>query len=249
MSRSVTPMSDTVSPRSQRFRDSVHNIPTPGTDVQRPKHYEPLVLNIYIVGTIALLMICLGIALEIALRLSRRSNGFPVPEQNVYVFTFAPSTQALASFLPSFLLIPFAYFWAVADWILRWYQPYVTLSEGNAPAARSILLNYIALNRLYTLYYSFKHRHWLINVSTLTALSAIFMRPLAGSLFYVQMVPHPAGNATATSTRSIGLSPTISQLTAFFGSAGYADAAVYINLPDPPFVHGAWSAAPFTAPF
>lgn len=95
MSRSVTPMSDTVSPRSQRFRDSVHNIPTPGTDVQRPKRYEPLVLNIYIVGTIALLMICLGIALEIALRLSRRNNGFPVPEKNVFAFA---STQTLTSF-------------------------------------------------------------------------------------------------------------------------------------------------------
>lgn len=244
MSRSVTPTSDTVSPRSQRFRDSVHNIPTPGTEVHQPKRYEPLVLNIYIVGTIALLMICLGIALEIALRLSGRNNGFPVAEKNVFAFA---STQTLTSFFPSLLVIPLAYFWAVADWMLRWYQPYVTLSEGNAPAARSILLDYIALNRLYTLYYSLKHRHWLINVSTLTALSAIFMQPLAGTLFQVRQVSYTAA-ATATSTRSIGLSPTISQLTAFLASAGYADAAVYTNLQDPPFVHGAWSAAPFTAP-
>jgi hypothetical protein len=47
MSRSVTPMSDTVSPRSQRFRDSVHNIPTPGTDVHRPKRYVSTMLLYY----------------------------------------------------------------------------------------------------------------------------------------------------------------------------------------------------------
>lgn len=243
MSGTVTPP-DTVSPRSQRFRDSVHNIPTPGTEVHRPKRYEPIVLNIYIVGGIALLMICLGVGLEIALRLSDKSQGFSVPAKNVFTFV---STQFLTSFIPTLLVVPLAYFWAVADWMIRWYQPYVTLSEGNAPAARSILLDYIALNRLTTLYYSLKHRHWLINVSTLTALSVIFMQPLAGSLFHVRQEPYTAA-VTATSTRSIGLSPVISQLTSFLASAGYADAAVYNDLQDPPFIHGAWSAARFAAP-
>ncbi|KAG1748155.1 hypothetical protein EDB19DRAFT_1905206 [Suillus lakei] len=244
MSGSATPTSDTISPRSQRFQDSVHNIPTPGTEVHRPKRYEPIVLNIYIVGGIALLMICLGIALEIALRLSDRSNGFSVPAKNVITFV---STQFLTSFVPTLLVVPLAYFWAVADWMLRWYQPYVTLSEGNAPAARSILLDYIALNRLTTLYHSLKHRHWLINVSTLTALSVVFMQPLAGSLFQLRQVSYTSAT-TATSMRSVGLSPVIDQLTSFLASAGYVDAAVYNNLQDPPFVHGVWSAAPFTAP-
>ncbi|KAG1824676.1 uncharacterized protein BJ212DRAFT_1321839 [Suillus subaureus] len=227
MSGSATPTSDTISPRSQRFRDSVHNIPTPGTEVHRPKRYEPIVLNIYIVGSIALLMICLGIALEIALHISDRSNGFSVPEKNIITFV---STQFLTSFVPTLLVVPLAYFWAVADWMLRWYQPYVTLSEGKAPAARSILLDY--------------HRHWLINISTLTAFSVIFMQPLAGSLFQVQQVSYTTA-ATATSVRSIGLSPTINQLTSFLAAAG-VKLLVYSNLQDPPFVHGAWSAAPFT---
>ncbi|KAG0704071.1 hypothetical protein DFH29DRAFT_398922 [Suillus ampliporus] len=244
MSGSTTPSSNTVSPRSQRFRDSVHNIPTPGTEVHRPKRYEPVVLNIYIVGGIALLMICLGIALEIGLRMSDENNGYSVPQKNEITFV---STQFLTSFVPTLLVVPLGFFWAVADWMLRWYQPYVTLSEGNAPAARSILLDYIALNRLTTLYYSLKHRHWLLHISTLTAVAAIFMQPLAGSLFQVQQVPYTTA-ATATSLRTVGLSPTISQLTSFLASAGYADAAVYNNLQDPPFVNGVWSAAQFTAP-
>lgn len=47
MSGSATPTSDTVSPRSQRFRDSVHNIPTPGTEVHRPKRYVSTTLLCY----------------------------------------------------------------------------------------------------------------------------------------------------------------------------------------------------------
>ncbi|KAG1744995.1 uncharacterized protein EDB91DRAFT_1122044 [Suillus paluster] len=242
MSGSTTPSSNT--PRSQRFRDSVQNIPTPGTEGHRPRRHEPIVLNIYIIGGTALLMICMGIALEVALHVSDKNNGYSVPQKNVIPIL---STRFITSFVPTLLVIPFVFFWAVADWMLRWYQPYVTLSEGNAPAARSILLDYIALNRLTTLYYSLKYRHWLINISTFTALFAILMQPLAGSLFQVQQVPYTEA-ATAISISTVGLSPTISQLNSFLASAGYADAAVYNNLQDPSFVHGGWSAAPFTVP-
>ncbi|OJA11337.1 hypothetical protein AZE42_04932 [Rhizopogon vesiculosus] len=267
MSGYTTPSDNTLSPRSPRFRDSVHHIPTPGAKVHRPKRYEPLVLNIYVVGGTALLMICLGIALEVALHLSNEHNGFSVPEKNVFSFL---SSQFLTSFVPTLLVVPLSFFWAVADWMLRWYQvcnaicviclhrsmqsiqPYVTLSEGKAPAARSILLDYIALNRLSTLCYSFRHRHWLIGVSTLTALSVIFLQPLAGSVFEILQVSHTAGKvimtANATSIRTVGLSPTISQLNTFLASAGYANAAVYNNLQDPPFIHGNWSVAQFTTP-
>ncbi|OAX35822.1 hypothetical protein K503DRAFT_696301 [Rhizopogon vinicolor AM-OR11-026] len=245
MSGYTTPSDTTLSPRSPRFRDSVHHIPTPGTKVHRPKRYEPLVLNIYVVGGTALLMICLGIALEVALRLSNERNGFSVPEKNVFSFL---STQFITSFVPTLLVVPLSFFWAVADWMLRWYQPYVTLSEGKAPAARSILLDYVSnVIRLTTLYYSFKHRHWLINISTLTALSVIFLQPLAGSVFEILQVSHTTA-ANATSIRTVGLSATISQLNTFLASAGYADAAVYNNLQDPPFIHGGWSVAQFTAP-
>ncbi|KAG0704064.1 hypothetical protein DFH29DRAFT_398763 [Suillus ampliporus] len=245
MSGSTTPSSNTVSPRSQRFRDSVHNIPTPGTEVHRPKRYEPIVLNIYIVGGTALLMICLAIALEKGLRMSDENNGYSVPRKNE--IAHISTSWFITSFVPTLLVVPLVLFWAVADWMLRWYQPYVTLSEGNAPAARSILLDYIALNRLTTLYYSFKHRHWLIHISTLTVLSTLFIQPLAGSLLKERQVSYTAGK-TVTSLRTVGLSPTINQLTSFLASAGYADAAVYNNLQDPPFVHGVWSAAQFTAP-
>ncbi|KAG2354930.1 hypothetical protein BDR07DRAFT_1304682 [Suillus spraguei] len=239
MSGSPTPTvtSETISPRSQRFRDSVHNIPTPGTEVHRPKRYEPIVLNIYIVGSIALLMICLGIALEIALRLSSRNNGFSVPENNVFTFI---SAAMLTSFVPTLMVVPLAYFWAVADWMLRWYQPYVTLSEGNAPAARSILLDYLII---------YQPPNHLISFPQTSALVNQYINPHCSfCCLHATVSRIPISDTTGTPHKSIGLSPTINQLTSFLASAGYAEAAVYNNLQDPPFVHGGWSAAPFSAP-
>ncbi|KAH7906363.1 hypothetical protein BJ138DRAFT_1162777 [Hygrophoropsis aurantiaca] len=243
MTETSTPPSG-PSPRSARFQDSVHHIPTPGVAAHRPERYEPLITNLWIVGGVSALMIAFGIALEIALHYSTVNNGFYVPEKNIFSFV---STQFLTSFFPTLLVAPLGFFWAVADWMLRWYQPYVTLSEGRATAEKSILLDYIALNRFAALYISLKHKHWLINISALLALSVILLQPFAGSLLEVTQVPHTS-DAIALNQRSVGLLPTINQLNAFLASAGFADAAVYNNLADPPFVRGGWTAAQFSAP-
>lgn len=94
------------------------------------------------------------------------------------------------------------------------------------------------------LFYSFKYKHYLIYVSTLVALIVALLQPLAGSLLQVRQVPHTAVS-TAISTRAIALSPDVTQLEAFLASAGYADAAVYSGLGDPPYVNGAWTVANF----
>ncbi|KAH7923217.1 hypothetical protein BV22DRAFT_1113507 [Leucogyrophana mollusca] len=220
MTGTSTPSSG-LSPRSARFRHSVHHIPTPGVDADRPKRYDPLITNLWIVGSIAVLMIVLGVGLEIALHLSSINNGFYVPQQNIFSFV---STQFLTSFFPTLLVAPLGFFWSVADWMLRWYQPYVTLSEGNASADKSILLDY-----------TLAHKY-------LCAHCAIGDIPTATRWFGA---PGDT-DATALSLRTVGLLPTISQLNAFLASAGFADAAVYNNLEDPPFIRGGWAAAQFS---
>ncbi|KAG8215750.1 hypothetical protein J3R82DRAFT_7648 [Butyriboletus roseoflavus] len=229
---------------SPRFQPSVHQIPSPGNENQRSPRYEPFILKFWFVGGVALSMIFLGIALQVALYISDTRNGFAVPSKNVFSFV---STQFLTSFFPTLFIVPLAYFWSVVDWMLRWYQPYVTLSEGKASAPRSILLDYVSLHRLAVLYNSLTHRHYLIYVSTLIGLSATLLQPLAGSLLQVRDVPQTS-DATALVTRTVSLSPAIDDLDAFFASTGFALASVYDNLVDPPFVNGVWTAAQFQAP-
>ncbi|KAF8132440.1 hypothetical protein EV363DRAFT_1216054 [Boletus edulis] len=222
---------------------SVHQIPTPGTENKRPPRYEPLVLNFWSIRAASLFMILLGIVLQIGLFLSETRNGFPVPAEKVLSLV---STHFLASFFSSLFAVPLAYFWTQADWLLRWYQPYVTLSQGGAPASRSILLDYIALGKLNTIYHSWTYRHYLITTSGLIGLSVILLQPLAGSLLQVRKVPH-LSDSTALLMGTIGLSPNIDNLNGFLASAGFALASVYNNQVDPPFVHDDWAAGEFQA--
>ncbi|KAG6376800.1 hypothetical protein JVT61DRAFT_1825 [Boletus reticuloceps] len=232
-----------ISPPSPRSQPSVHQIPTPGTKNERPPRYEPLVLNFWSIRAASLFMILLGIVLQVGLFLSETRNGFPVPAENMHSLV---STHFLASFFSSLFAVPLVYFWKQADWLLRWYQPYVTLSQGAAPASRSILLDYIALGQLNTLYHSWIYRHHLITISGLIALSVILLQPLAGSLLQVRKVLHPS-NSTALLMGTIGLSPNIDKLDGFLASAGFALASVYNNQVDPPFVHDEWAAGEFQA--
>lgn len=243
MDQGASPSSFGVSPRSQRFRQSVYQIPTPGP-TKRPPRYEPFIIKTWLVAVVAACMICFGIAIEVALHISSTQNGFHVREKNVFPFA---STQFLTSFFPTLLVVPLAYFWSLADWMVRWYQPYISLAEGNVPASRSILLDYIALNQIFVLLYSLKYKHYLVYISTLTAFTVILLQPLAGSLLQVRQVPYTS-DSTAISTRIAALSPDVSQLNAFLAGAGYVDAAVYGDLGDPPYVHGVWTAAWFEAP-
>ncbi|KAI6021005.1 hypothetical protein EDC04DRAFT_2939447 [Pisolithus marmoratus] len=228
-------------PRPPPFRSSVHEIPTPGALFEKPPRYEPLPIRTWFVTLAVVCMIGLGIAIEVAFHVSRSHNGFYVPEKNIFSVV---STQFLAAFLPTLLLVPLAWFWSTADWMLRWYQPYVTLAEGGAPASRSVLLDYISINQIAVLFYSFKLKHHLVYISTLTALIVALLQPLAASLLQVRQVPHTI-ESTAISTRTVALSPNAAQLEAFLASAGYADAAVYTGLSDPPYVYEEWTAAGF----
>ncbi|KAG9312527.1 hypothetical protein JVU11DRAFT_6922 [Chiua virens] len=232
------------SPLSPKFQPSVHQIPTPGDGVDRPPRYEPFVLHFWFVAGVALLMIVFGIALQVALHISNTQNGFAVPVKNVFNIV---SIQFLTSFFPSLFVVPLAFFWDVADQMLRCYQPYVTLVRGRSPAARSILIDYVTSSRFAVVYHSWMHKHYLIHVSTLMAFTLVLLRPLASSIFQVRQVPYTS-DATALVMRTIGLSPTIDNLDAFFASAGFSLASVYDDLVDPPFVHGVWTTAPFQAP-
>ena len=37
--------------------------------------------------------------------------------------------------------------WEVTDRMLKWYQPYVTLANGQASAQESLLLDYVRISR------------------------------------------------------------------------------------------------------
>ncbi|KAK0447415.1 uncharacterized protein EV420DRAFT_1276276 [Desarmillaria tabescens] len=228
-----------VSQGSSRFRESTHLIPS---RISEDKRYKPLALSLPVVVGTPLSMLALGVALEIGVNLSNKNQGFSVPETNPLGFA---SAQFLLSFVPTIFVIPVAFLWRELDWYLRWYQPYVVLSRGNASVEEGILLDYVVV-------------FW----SAFTACATYLLQPLgklrivsrilthlviASSIFQIQQRSMPS-NTTVTSTRTIGLTPDVNQLNAFVAAAGFADAAAFNNLTDPPFVQAGWATAEFAIP-
>ncbi|KAJ3813111.1 hypothetical protein F5876DRAFT_74183 [Lentinula aff. lateritia] len=224
-------------------QDLTHLLPT--TD-RKKNQYIPVALRLPILIGVPLSLLLLAVGLEVAILFSQRHNGFSVPEKNVISFA---SAQFLLSFVPTMqvvIVIPPAWFYRGLDWHIRWYQPYVVMSRGNAKPQESVLLDYVTLGPVFSIINSAKFKHRVITWSTLTALATYIMQPLAGSMFQVQNLYIPT-DTTVNSTRVIGLAD-FSDLTAFVSSAGFAEAAVFNSLPDPPFIRNSWTIARFEFP-
>lgn len=97
-------------------------------------------------------MIVLAVGLEVALHFSKRDGGFSLPAgtsadprqaNGTGILGRFVSAQFLSSFFPTLGIIPIAFSWTALDWMLKWYQPYVTLAKGNAVAQETLLLDYV----------------------------------------------------------------------------------------------------------
>ncbi|TFK38446.1 hypothetical protein BDQ12DRAFT_605866 [Crucibulum laeve] len=234
------------SQNSRRFRESTHLIPSPGTEGRKVKRYNPWILSLPVVIGTPLLMLAMGIGLEVAVNLSVKFGGFKVPSVNVFGTV---SGQFLSSFIPTLLIIPAAFTWRELDWNLRLFQPYVLLQKGNASAEEALLLDYV-----------------LIFWSSITASITYIFQPLGRLLYlFIYKLSHRSPiswvhisdsasstdrryDGTVTSIKSIGLDPNVQDLTAFVAAAGFAEAAVFHHLPDPPFITGGWATAEFVFP-
>ncbi|KAI0077976.1 hypothetical protein K474DRAFT_1661006 [Panus rudis PR-1116 ss-1] len=190
-------------------------------------------------------MILLGILIQVALHFSIKNDGYPVPPPSPALSWL--STSFLTGFFPTLLIAPIAYMWHVTDWALRWFQPYVSMAKGDAKAEDSVLLDYIAMNKLFGIWHSYRRKHWLVFVTMVIGFTTNLFQPLAGAVLSVKPIPRPQ-NITVKSTTTIGLSPDVNDLNAFFAAAGFSEAAAFQGLPDPPFVHEGWAAAQIEPP-
>ncbi|KAK7028265.1 tubulin beta chain [Favolaschia claudopus] len=229
---------------SKRYRESTHLIPTPADGKNRPKRYDPVYLWLPVVIGTPLIMLGLGIALEVGVQLSSKNGGFAVPQKNVFSTV---STQFLLSFFPTLFVIPVGFMWRILDTALRQYQPYVTLAKGNATAEESVLLDYIYLGPIRSMFRALKYNHRVIFWSSLLATWTYIFQPLAGSIFQIQ-TRSQSQDITAQSIRHLGLAPDVGELNAFAAAAGFVQAAVFNELQDPPFIHGGWATAQFIFP-
>ncbi|TEB11502.1 hypothetical protein FA13DRAFT_1806071 [Coprinellus micaceus] len=118
----------------KRFEDTTNYIPPPGYNGVPPEKYDPLLMRLPITLGEPFSLLVLGLGLEIVAGLSQRWNGvfvvrspslphlmtvqvFRVPLSTTFGLFGNISSQFLASFVPTLLIIPNAVLWRELDWI------------------------------------------------------------------------------------------------------------------------------------
>lgn len=208
-----------------------------------PKKWNPLQIRPWFVVLLASLFVALAVGIEIAYFFSVRNKGFDASDP-----WSLSGTQFLKSFLSSLLITPLVYLLGKQDEVIKILQPYVDLAEGSATAERSLLLDYITANSLRSIIRGAKNKHGVIVVSAGACVIAMLLQPLAGSLFTIRPTEVTLPTNTVIALTQLGLDPDLIQLDAFVAAAGFAEAAAFHNLSDPPFVSGTWAVTEFEIP-
>ncbi|KAJ6623480.1 hypothetical protein B0H10DRAFT_1786175 [Mycena sp. CBHHK59/15] len=196
-------------------------------------------LNIYIsfrnwaVAMIVLSLIGLAIGLEVALALSTKYHGFPTPTRNVFM-GFSPRFLTVC-FFSTLLVAGLLIIWQSSDRSYRELQPYIALAKGNVTAAEGLLANYVSCHVYCIPQLMRSHQAVRPEVSYLKQTTVILSLTKHVGIF-------------VQSTNTLGLALDVDQLTAFSAAAGFAEAAVFHGLPDPPFIRGGWSISEFEFP-
>jgi hypothetical protein len=199
-----------------------------------------MVLRLRFIIVVVAVMITFGIGVEIVYFESKRRNGFPVIS-----FGHLLGPGFFISFIPVALVAPLAIFWRCTDEEIRRLQPYITASHGNAPAERSVLLDYTNAPSIYLFINSLRFGHWLVFMSASIAAATTLLQPLTAAIFTTRQTLYVIPDQPIISTAKLGLRSDYNDLTAFAAAAGYVAAAAALDLDDPPFVCGGWNVADF----
>ncbi|KIY62821.1 hypothetical protein CYLTODRAFT_473525 [Cylindrobasidium torrendii FP15055 ss-10] len=237
-----TPFYDGQTPyRGNQNEDTTHLLPS------RPqgerKRDTPMALSWPVALGIPLVVLCTVVALELGVFFSKKNNGLTLPA----AFSNTALTSFLLSSVPPLFVLALAFLYRELDWFMRWYQPYVTLHRGNASASEALLLDYIALGPLFSIFRARRWGHWVVFWSSATAILTYALQPLAASVFSIQQKPM-FRETTVRSIRDVGLNPTLETLDAFVTAAGFASAATFNGIKDAPFTMGGWATAEFVLP-
>ncbi|TFK67568.1 hypothetical protein BDN72DRAFT_90461 [Pluteus cervinus] len=193
------------------------------------------------------LLLALGaIALEVALKLTKKNNGWPTGDGFEqagilhYVYTLPP--VAIAAFIVAM--------WTWTDIEIKKLQPYVDLVHGDSPPHRSLLLDYTRSNNFLVWTTATSNKHYLVAIASLMVVLSLSFQPLAAALLVVRDTYWQEPDVIMNSLAAVGLNQNLqfTDLTSFLTAAGFAAASVLYRLDTPPFILGQYTVAPFELP-
>ncbi|KAF1986545.1 hypothetical protein K402DRAFT_404272 [Aulographum hederae CBS 113979] len=123
------------------------------------------------------------VALAVLLWKAKTMNGLPLPSQNQFV------RQLVENYIPIALATFIEPFWLVLNRLLCMLQPFEELRRGNAPAAKSISLDYASLPPQFNIWRSLCSGHFLLAAVCAMTILANLLAVAFGAMFFEDSVP------------------------------------------------------------
>ncbi|KAJ7179346.1 hypothetical protein C8R46DRAFT_987043 [Mycena filopes] len=210
-----------------------------------PRGWVPPPLRGWYAIALIVFLVCLAIALEIALHFTVKNNGWKTHGNTLngvmhYVYSLPPVIVAAV----------IVALWAWTDIEIKKMQPYVDLVRGDAPPHKSLLLDYTRSNNFVVWTAAARNRHWVVTGASIMVLVTLCFQPLASALLSVKntWIAVPDVTLSTIATISLNQDPEFQDLTIFLTASGYASASVGYNLQSPPFVWESYTVTPFDIP-
>ncbi|KDQ58771.1 hypothetical protein JAAARDRAFT_34626 [Jaapia argillacea MUCL 33604] len=221
--------------------NSWSGIAAPRPQLPNRKGWTPVPLRTWFWIAYVTVTILVAVGLEVLLYYSNKNQGWPFWKSRStvlhYVYTLPPVAIAMS--------LVAAWAWTVFE--IKKMQPYVDLVQGDSPAHRSILLDYTNSNQFLVWAAAAKNKHYVVALASLMAILALSFQPLAAGLLTERDTWIMDPDMTVNNEALLGLNQADQfwDLTFFLTAAGYASASVLYNLPDPSFILGGFTVAPF----
>ncbi|KAI0045082.1 hypothetical protein FA95DRAFT_171186 [Auriscalpium vulgare] len=183
-----------------------------GGDSEQGRHksqsYHPRILRKPIALTGIFILVLLGAAILVLEHVVNDVvSGLVWTPGGVSSTTDGHRWEHYLSSLPTFIIVVISS--AVYGFImalhnaLKGLEPYRRLSQGNASANESLLLDYISMPSIHSTFSAIKNGHIIVATSGVAALLALILSPLASTVFVVKASPQQH-KITMHQTQSIG---------------------------------------------
>ncbi|KAJ7774308.1 hypothetical protein DFH07DRAFT_912857 [Mycena maculata] len=212
-----------------------------------PRGWVPPPLRGWYAITLIVVLICLAVALELALHFTNKNNGWKTHGDETNVTGFMHYVYTLPPVIVAAVIVAL---WTWTDIEIKKMQPYVDLVRGDAPPEKSLLLDYTRTNNFVVWTAAARNRHWVVTAASVMVLVTLLFQPLASALLTVKNTWTTLPDVTLNTISTVGLNqnPEFQDLTIFLTASGYASASVSYDLVQPPFIWESYTVTPFEIP-
>ncbi|KIJ42853.1 hypothetical protein M422DRAFT_253950 [Sphaerobolus stellatus SS14] len=210
----------------------------PRKDSSSETFWRPFTLNPWFASGLLILVLSLAIALQVGLHFSNLRTGWEITRNSSLVSSI---THYATRLIPVIIAMFIIALWAGTDADIKRMQPFIELASGNAPASRTLFIDYVNSHYMKALFQSMRNKHYIVALSSAMLVLGFAVQPLAASIFSMKDTWWRLPEISIRTFNTPGLDLTYTNLSVASASMGLVAATAVNDISTPVFVKGSWA--------